>query len=66
MKKTNIIINCGTGNITSILTLIKYIETKFRVNFLIKFKKRLDDPFSVIASTKLFKKYFKNYKMKNN
>ncbi len=65
MKKSNIIINCGTGNITSILTLIKYIETKFRVNFLLKFKKkRLDDPFSVIASTKLFKKYFKNYKMK--
>ena len=65
MKKTNIIFNCGTGQILSIYNLIKYIEKKYNLNFNIKYKKKLkSDPFSVIASTKLFKNYFNNYKLK--
>ena len=65
LRKKNLIFNCGTGEKVSILELIKHIEKKRNINFNIKYKiKSKNDPFSVIASTKIFKGYFNNYKLK--
>lgn len=65
LRKKNIIFNCGTGERVSILELVKHIEKKRNINFNIKYKiKSKNDPFSVIASTKIFKGYFNNYKLK--
>ena len=62
--KKNITFNCGTGVKTQIIELINFYEKVLKIKFKIKHKlKPKSDPNSIIASTKLFKKLFKNYKM---
>ena len=66
IKKKNVIFNCGTGVKTKIIDLINLFENSLKIKFNIILKKKpLSDPNSIIASTKLFNRLFKSYKMKN-
>jgi len=61
-----VVLNCGTGVKTKIIDLINLFENSLKIKFNIILKKKpLSDPNSIIASTKLFNRLFKSYKMKN-
>tara|TARA_E500000178_G_scaffold345591_3_gene395713 strand:+ start:620 stop:1546 length:927 start_codon:yes stop_codon:yes gene_type:complete len=66
-NKKKLIINCGTGKITTILDLIKFFEKKYRTLINVEFlKKKQGDPSEVISINKhLIKDIGYKFKYKN-
>ncbi len=63
IKKKSSIINCGTGQKTSVKDFITRYAKRYKININIKYMKpRIGDPKCVVSNTSIFKNSFKKFK----